>query len=148
MNKVIVETSNNPLVSVFYRDHDPGALYFEVRPSVPGAQASLDLLLNHVALVCFLGSNKSCLTFVPLDHHVALLCPSSQWPVCETGSWVRLTRGGHHHNDLGFVTCTDGDIVETMFVPRVSLKPGTRGRPPLSLFDHGAVKDVYGSKSV
>jgi hypothetical protein len=148
MNKVLAGTSNDPLVSVFYRDHDPGGLYFEVHPSVLRAQPSLVLLLNHVTHVSFLGSNKSCLTFVPLNDCVALLRPSNQWSVCETSSWVHLAQGSHHHNDLGFVICVDGDTVETLFIPQISLNPGTGGRPPLSLFNYGAVKDVHGSKSV
>jgi ribosomal protein L24 len=139
---------DSPVISIFHRDHEPCAVYFEIRPSGIDAKMLLESILKGIAPVTFLGSNKSRLSFVsPKDRANLLMCPH-QATQCDRGSWVRLRRGGRYHNDLGFVMRMDGDNAETIWVPRIPLDSNFRSRPPTALFDHDAIKDVKGTRAV
>jgi hypothetical protein len=141
-------SSSFPVLSVFYRDHQPGAIYIEIRRSTVDARLLLGAFLKGIAPVSFLGSNKSCLTFVTLEDRVGILMPSSASRTFKLGSWVRLRRGGHYHHDLGFVTDVHEDAAEAIFIPRLSLNPDSRGRPPQALFDPNIIKDSLGTRAV
>jgi hypothetical protein len=70
-------SSGFPVLSVFYCDHQPSAIYIEIHRYMVDARLLLGAFLKGIALVSFLGSTKSCLTFVRLEDHVKILMLSS-----------------------------------------------------------------------
>lgn len=148
MEAAASEPSRSTVLSVFYRDHLPGAVYIECRRSTADARLLLGSFLKGIAPVLFLGSNKSRLTSMPLEDHVKLLMPWPQSRTCKAGTWVRFRRGGYYHDDLGFVTDVHEDVAEAIFVPRLSFSPASRGRPPQALFNPNTIKDSQGVRAV
>jgi hypothetical protein len=148
MNLAFAVPHGSSMVSIFYLDHEPCAIYFEIQPSSIDAKMLLESTLKGIMPVTFLGSNKSQLSFVsPKDCANLLMC-LHQATQCDCGSWVRLRCGGRYHNDLGFVMGMDGDNTELIWVPRIPLDGNFRPCPPAALFDHDAIKDAKGTRAV
>jgi ribosomal protein L24 len=148
MNLVFAAPHGLSMVSIFYLDHKPCARYFEIRPSSINAKMLLESTLKGIALLTFLGSNKSQLSFVSPKDCANLLMYPHQATQCDRGSWVWLRHGGRYHNNLGFVMGMDGDNAKSIWVPRIPLDGNFRPHPPAALFDHDAIKDVKGTRAV